>query len=80
MFKHYLEEVEKKGVMEMDNFKYLIQRNEGIILNYFVNGDTNDKAEALNSKIQQFIMMTQGTIGRELFYFRLEILFFNTSN
>jgi transposase len=68
-------EVEKKGVMEMENFKSLVERNEGIIINYFVNGDTNAKAEAINSKIQRFIMMNQGTRDREFFYFRLGKLF-----
>jgi transposase len=64
-------EVEKEAVMEMENFKSLVERNEGIILNYFVQGDTNAKAEAINSRIQRFIMTNQGTRDREFFYFRL---------
>jgi transposase len=63
-------EVGKEAIMEMDNFKSLVERNEGIILNYFVKGDTNAKAETLNSKIQRFIMMNRGTRDIEFFYFR----------
>jgi transposase len=68
-------EVEKEGVMEMENFKSLVERHEGIILNYFVNGDTNAKAESINSTIQRFIMTNQGTRDREFFYFRLAKIF-----
>jgi len=72
-------DVEKSGVMEMENFKSTVERNEGIIINYFVKGDTNANAEAINSKIQRFIMMNQGTRDREFFYFRLGKLFSSTS-
>jgi hypothetical protein len=68
-------EVDKEGVMEMENFKSMVERNEGIIINYFVKGETNAKAEAINSKIQRFIMTNQGTRDREFFYFRLSKLF-----
>jgi len=73
--KHWYLEVEKEGVMEMENFKSMVERNEGIIINYFVKGDTNAKAENINSKIQRFIMMNQGTRDKEFFYFRLTKLF-----
>ena len=72
-------EVEKEEVMEMENFKSMVERNEGIIINYFVKGDTNAKAETINSKIQRFIMMNQGTRDREFFYFRLTNFFLSTS-
>jgi hypothetical protein len=69
--KQWYLEVEKKGVMEMENFKSLVERHEGIIVNYFVKGDTNAKAESINSRIQRFIMTNQGTRNKEFFYFRL---------
>ena len=72
-------QVEKENVMEMENFKSLVERHEGIILNYFVKGDTNALAEAINSKIQRFIMSNQGTRDREFFYFRLKKNFSSTS-
>ena len=48
-------------------------------LNYFVKGKTNVKAEGINSKIQRFITINQGTRDREFFYFRLAKLFSSTS-
>jgi transposase len=68
-------DVEKDAVMEMENFKSLVERHEGLILNYFVKGDTNALAESINSKIQRFIMTNQGTRDREFFYFRLAMHF-----
>ena len=72
-------DVEEEGVMEMENFKSSVERHQGLILNYFVKGDTNAMAESVNSKIQRFIMMNQGTRDREFFYFRLGKLFSSTS-
>jgi len=46
-----------------------------MIINYFVKGDTNAKAEGVNNKIQRFIMINQGTRDRAFFYFRLDKLF-----
>ena len=48
--KQWYLDVEKDAVMEMENFKSLVERNEGIIVNYFVKGDTNAKAEAIISR------------------------------
>jgi transposase len=56
----------------MLNFKSLIERNMLPILNYFRFGATNAIAENINSQIQRFIMINQGTGDREFFYFRLQ--------
>lgn len=63
--------VEDSGIEEMENFKSLVQRNQGLIMNYFIHGETNAIAECINSKIQRFIASNQGTRDREFFYFRL---------
>jgi transposase len=68
-------DVDRATVMEMENFKSLVERHKGIILNYFVKGDTNAKAEAYNSKIQRAIMLNRGTRDIEFFYFKLANLF-----
>jgi len=60
-------EVEKENVLEMENFSSLVERNEGLVLNYFVNGDTNAIAEAMNSKIQQMITLNKGTKKQRIF-------------
>jgi len=60
-------EVDKENVMEMENFSSLVERNEGLILNYFVNGDTNAIVEATNSKIQRMITLNKGIKKQRIF-------------
>ncbi len=72
---NWILEVEKADVEEMTNFKSLIERHKGVILNYFQNGYTNAIAENVNSKISRFIMINQGTRDREFFYFRMTNFF-----
>lgn len=67
--------VEKADIDELLNFKSMAERNETIILRYFEKGYTNAIAECLNSKIQRFITINQGTRDREFFYFRLRKFF-----
>lgn len=71
----WYDNVEKSGIVEMENFKSLVERNQGIIINYFIKGETNAIAECINSKIQRFITINQGTRDREFFYFRLANFF-----
>jgi len=73
-------EVEKENVLEMKIFSSLVERHEGLILNYFVNGDTNAIAEATNSKIQRMITLNKGIKNKEFFWhFKMKKIFFNTS-
>jgi len=74
-----MQKVEQDDIDEMLNFKSLIERNMLPILNYFRFGATNAKAENLNSQIQRFIMINQGTRDREFFYFRMKKYFSGTS-
>jgi len=71
--------VENSEITEMENFKSIVERNEGLIINYFVKGETNAIAECINSKIQRFIASNQGTRDREFFYYRLGNFFSSTS-
>lgn len=71
----WMKKVEEDDVDEMLNFKSLVERNELPILNYFRFGVTNAIAENINSRIQRFIMINQGTRDREFFYFRLRKYF-----
>jgi transposase len=63
--------VEESEVEEILNFKHTIERNLLSVLNYFRFGVTNAIAENINSRIQRFIMINQGTRHREFFYFRV---------
>ncbi len=74
LYKWY-KEVVASDIEEMLNFKYLVERNEPYILNYFVTGKTNANAEALNSKIQNFIHSNMGTRDIDFFHFRLKNYF-----
>ncbi len=49
----------------------MIESNEGDVVNYFINGETNALAEGINSKIQKFISSNQGTRDKDFFFFRL---------
>ena len=71
----WMQKVEGDDVDEMLNFKSLVERNQLPIMNYFRFGATNAIAENINSQIQRFITMNQGTRDREFFYFRLRIYF-----
>lgn len=63
--------VDESEVEEILNFKHTIERNLLSVLNYFRFGVTNAMAENINSRIQRFIMINQGTRHREFFYFRV---------
>jgi transposase len=71
----WMKKVDVDDIDEMLNFKYLVERNMLPILNYFRFGVTNAIAENINSQIQRFIMLNQGTRDREFFYFRLKMYF-----
>ncbi|MFV0604595.1 MAG: transposase [Niabella sp.] len=49
----------------------LIGSHEQKIINYFIHGYTNAKAEAMNAKIQRFIASNYGIRDRDFFFYRL---------
>jgi transposase len=63
--------VEKTDITELVNFKSLVERHMGHILNYFYTGATNAIAESNNSIIQQFLNNNRGAKNLDFFYFRL---------
>lgn len=71
----WYEQVELADIDEMSNFKSLVERNQSVITAYFKKGHTNAIAENINSKIQRFISINQGTRDREFFYFRMKNYF-----
>jgi transposase len=76
---NWMQKVEQDDIDEMLNFKSLIERNMLPVLNYFRFGATNAVAENINSQIQRFITINQGTRDREFFYFRMKNYFSSTS-
>ena len=67
----WFQKVEDSAIEELLNFKSMIERNLLVVLNYFKFNATNAIAENINSRIQRFIMINQGTRDREFFYFRM---------
>ena len=67
--------VEKLDNVYLINAKGTIERNEGVILNYFYEGHSNAKAETLNSHISRFTGKTFGIRNLEFFFYRLAIYF-----
>ena len=67
--------VEKADILEINNFKSLVERHQGVILNYFVAGHTNAIAEANNKKLNTFIRANQGIKDKDFFFFRIKNYF-----
>ena len=65
-------QVDQANVPEMLNFKALVIRHQGVILIYFIKGDTNARAEALNSFIQKIISNNLNTRNLDFSHFRLK--------
>ncbi len=70
-----LDELIETGIEEMKNMASLLKRNAGQIVNYFINKETNAKAEALNRNLQRFINMNYGTRNVDFFLYRIKIHF-----
>jgi transposase len=67
----WYEDVELSDIDELQNFKSLVESNEQYIRNYFISGETNAKAEAINSKIQRLISSNYGARDHDFFFFRI---------
>lgn len=53
------------------NFKSMDERNETIIRNYFIKGDTNAIVENINGRIKRYMMISKDTKDRDFFFLRL---------
>jgi transposase len=71
----WYQKVKRLNIEHINVFRALVQRHQGIILNYFRAGRTNAAAEALNSRIQRFISINYGTRDIDFFLFRLAVYF-----
>lgn len=67
--------VEQADILEINNFKSLVERHQGVILNYFKKGHTNAIAEANNKKLNTFIRNNQGLKDKDFFFFRIKNYF-----
>lgn len=67
--------VEQADIMEISNFRSLVERHQGVIINYFEKGHTNAQAEATNKKLNTFIRNNQGVNDSDFFFFRIKNYF-----
>lgn len=67
----WMQQVSLSDISEIQNFKSLVERNRGPIINYFLTATTNAIAEANNNIIQTFVRANRGTRNLNFFYFRL---------
>ena len=72
---NWYSQVEALDNVYLTNAKGTVERNEGVILNYFYEGHSNAKAETLNSHISRFTSKTFGIRNLEFFFYRLAIYF-----
>jgi transposase len=68
----WYQKVDNDDISEILNFKHLVERNSGAILNYFTTGRSNAIAESNNAKIQNLLSQNKGTRNLDFFYFRLK--------
>lgn len=68
----WYQRVESDDIPELLNFKHLVERNAGAILNYFITGVSNAIAESNNAKIQNLLAQNKGIRNIDFFYFRLK--------
>jgi transposase len=71
----WYENVENADIDEILTFKSMVESNEDFIKNYFTYGETNAIAEAINSKIQNFISTNKGNRDKDFFFSRLDIYY-----
>lgn len=67
----WYDEADQHNLPEVQNLIRLIGNHEEKIMNYFIKGKTNAKAERMNSKIQQFITANYGVRDKNFFMYRL---------
>ena len=67
----WYDEADQHKIPEVQNLIRLISTHEEKIMNYFIKGKTNAKAEGMNSKIQRFITANYGVRDKDFFMYRL---------
>ncbi len=75
MLNQWYEDVELSQIDELLAFKSMVESNEQIIQNYFLSGETNAVAEAINRNIQRLISSNGGNRDIDFFYFRVALYF-----
>ena len=67
----WYDEVDQSKITALRGVRKMIEKHQHDIINYFKEGQTNAKAENMNSKIQRFLFNNFGIKDRDFFFFRL---------
>jgi transposase len=67
----WYDEVVQSKITAFCGVRKMIEKHQNDIINYFKEGQTNAKAENMNSKIQRFLYNNFGIKDRDFFFFRL---------
>ena len=67
----WYDEVDQSKIIALRGVRKMIEKHQDDIINYFKEGQTNAKAENMNSKIQRFLFNNFGIKDRDFFFFRL---------
>ena len=70
----WYERVDKAKIIELLNFKAMVQRHEAVICHYFLHGHTNAKAEAINRLIKSIVNNHTSIRNLDFAHFRLKTL------
>ena len=70
-----LKKFKQSNIEEMKNIAFLMKKNMGQIINYFIAKETNAKAEALNQNLQRFINVNYGARNSDFFLYRIKVHF-----
>jgi transposase len=68
-------EVKKSGIDEFKSVVKMIRKHEYEILNYFICGQTNARAESLNGKINRFLSNNYGMKDKDFALYRTALYF-----
>lgn len=68
----WVEDVDIANIPEMKGLVKMFEKHHETILNYCITGQTNAKAENINSRIQRFINVNYGVRDEDFFFFRLK--------
>jgi len=71
----WIENVEIANINEMNGLVKMFHKHYDEIINYCFRGQTNAKAENINSRIQRFINVNYGVRDEDFFFFRLKKYF-----
>ncbi len=73
--REWTKKAKESKMKSFESVAKMIEKHEQDFLRYFISGQTNAKAENLNSRIQRLLASNYGTKDRDFFFYRTQIYF-----